>query len=64
MAQCILGYMFSNGESVAQDHAEAVETVRLYRLAAAQGLAVAQFNLGVMFENGQGVAQDDAEAIR
>jgi TPR repeat protein len=38
--------------------------VRLYRLAAAQGDAAAQFNLGVKFENGQGVAQDKAEAIR
>ena len=53
--------MFSNGQGVAQDYAEAV---RLYRLAAAQGYAIAQSNLGVMFENGQGVAQDRAEAIR
>jgi uncharacterized protein len=47
--------MFENGQGVAQDYAEAV---RLYRLAAAQGHADAQFNLGDMFENGQGVAQD------
>jgi uncharacterized protein len=46
---------------VAQDGAEAV---RLYRLAAEQGYAPAQFNFGVMFNNGQGVAQDRAEAIR
>ncbi len=45
----------------AQDDAEAV---RLYRLAAAQGDADAQYNLGAMFEKGQGVAKDDAEAVR
>ena len=44
-----------------QDDAEAV---RLYRLAADQGHADAQYNLGVMYANGQGVAQDDAEAVR
>ena len=53
--------MFANGRGVAQDHAEAV---RLFRLATAQGYALAQFNLGYMFEYGQGVAQDGAEAIR
>jgi hypothetical protein len=37
---------------------------RLYRLAADQGRAEAQYNLGVMHANGQGVAQDDAEAVR
>jgi TPR repeat protein len=53
--------MFENGEGVAQDYAEAV---RLYRLAAVQGHATAQYNFGYMFENGLGVAQDRAEAIR
>jgi TPR repeat protein len=53
--------MFCNGEGVAQDQAEAV---RLWRLAAAQGDADAQFNLGAMFANGEGVAQDKAEAVR
>jgi len=38
--------------------------VRLFRLAAEQGYADAQFNLGNMFTNGQGVAQDREEAIR
>ena len=38
--------------------------VRLYRLAAEQGLAEAQFYLGVMYRDGQGVAQDDVEAVR
>jgi TPR repeat protein len=53
--------MFDNGEGFAQDKAEAV---RLYRLAAAQGHAGAQFNLGLMFAKGEGVAQDKAEAVR
>jgi TPR repeat protein len=53
--------MFEKGRGVAQDDAEAV---RWYRLAAAQGVAVAQCNLGFMFEKGRGVAQDDAEAVR
>jgi TPR repeat protein len=53
--------MFHNGQGVAQDYAEAL---RLYRLAAAQGYAMAQYNVGVMFENGEGVAQDRAEAVR
>ena len=43
---------------------DAVEAVRYYRLAAAQGSAVAQFNLGVCFERGEGVAQDAVEAVR
>jgi uncharacterized protein len=46
---------------VAKHHAEAV---RLYRLAAAQGHADAQYSLGYKFENGKGVARDRAEAIR
>ena len=51
--------MYANGHGVAQDYAEAV---RLYRLAADQGLAGAQSNLGVMYANGQGVAQDYVHA--
>lgn len=39
------------------------EAVRLYRLAAAQGKAVAQYNLGIMFERGRGVSQDKSEAV-
>jgi hypothetical protein len=38
--------------------------VRYYRLAAEQGLAIAQNNLGYCFENGEGVAQDWVEAVR
>jgi len=45
-AQCNLGLMYANGESVVQNKAEAV---RLYRLAAEQGDAVAQRLLGKMY---------------
>ena len=54
-AQRRLGYMYSLGEGVPQDHAEAV---RLYRLAATQGDAKAQHNLGVKYSRGEGVSQD------
>jgi hypothetical protein len=53
--------MFDEGQGVAKDYAEAV---RLYRLAAAQGDADAQYALGNMFEYGKGVAKKKAEAIR
>ena len=46
---------------IARDYAEAA---RLYRLAAAQGHAIAQINLGGMFQDGHGVAKDYAEAMR
>ncbi len=60
--QVTVGICYSNScGGVAQDYAEAV---RLYSLAAEQGLAIAQVNLGTMFELGKGVAQDRAEAIR
>ena len=59
--QFVVGGFYDFGKGVAQDQAEAV---RLYRLAAAQGLANAQYNLGFKFEKGEGVAQDKAEAIR
>jgi TPR repeat protein len=60
--QNVVGVCYNLGcGGVAQDHAEAL---RLYRLAAEQGLAGAQNNLGLMFENGEGVAQDYAEAAR
>ena len=53
--------MYDNGEGVPKDDAEAV---RWYRLAAAQGYALAQLNLGLMYANGEGVPEDDAEAVR
>ena len=58
-AQFSLGVMYSNGEGVPQDYAEAV---RWYRLAADQGDARAQLNLGVKYRNGEGTPQDFVEA--
>ncbi|MRH77720.1 sel1 repeat family protein [Spiribacter sp. C176] len=61
IAQYNLGLMYSHGQGVAQDYAEAA---RWYRLAAEQGDVDAQLNLGVLYVQGQGVAQDYAEAVR
>ena len=60
-AQFFLGWLYEEGEGVAQDR---VEAVRWYRLAAEQEDADAQFNLGTMYRLGQGVAQDYVEAGR
>ena len=43
------------------DYAEAV---KMFRLAADQGDATAQYNLGVMYAKGKGVPQDHAEAVK
>ena len=37
---------------------------RLYRVAAEQGNAGAQYSLGCMLEHGRGIPQDVAEAVR
>ncbi len=58
-AQYNLGVMYSNGEGVPQDDAEAV---KWYRNAAEQGYAQAQYNLGIKYDNGEGVPQDYAQA--
>ena len=54
-----LGDKYAIGEGVPQDFKEAA---KWYRLAAAQGLAGAQFELGLMYEKGQGVLQDYVKA--
>ena len=51
--------MYSSGQGVPQDFAEAA---RWYRKAADQGLAEAQANLGDLYFKGRGVTQDNAEA--
>jgi uncharacterized protein len=38
--------------------------VKWYKLAAAQGIADAQYSLGVMYGKGRGVAQDYNEAVK
>ena len=49
------GNMYSNGQGVVQDYAEAV---RWFKLAAAQGHAHGQTGLGAMYYDGKGVLQD------
>jgi hypothetical protein len=59
-AQNNLGLIYWQGQQgVLQNYAEAV---KLFRKAADQGVAQAQYNLGLMYQYGQGVAQDYAEA--
>ena len=38
--------------------------MKWYRLSAAQGNALAQYNLGLLYFNGKGVAQNHQEALR
>jgi TPR repeat protein len=60
-AQSNLGWMYSNGQGVLQDYAEAV---KWSRLAAEQGYATGQNNLGLMYNDGEGVSQNHGEAVR
>ena len=53
--------MYRDGRGVPKD---IEETVRLYRLAAEQGSALAQIILGHMYEQGLGVPTDNKEAVR
>ena len=59
--QSMLGFMYSTGQGVPQDAAEAV---KWYRLAADQGHAKAQHNLGLMYRRGRGVPIDFVEAAK
>ena len=56
-----MGSLYANGQGVLQDYKEAV---KLYRLAAEQGFAPAQYNLGAMYFEGLGVPQDHKEAVK
>ena len=51
--------MYYEGRGVPQDYAEAL---KWFRLAAAQGDALAQYHLGLMYAKGYGVPQDHIEA--
>jgi TPR repeat protein len=51
--------MYDNGQGVTQDFKEAV---KWFGLAAADGVAIAQFDLGLMYAIGEGVTQDYASA--
>ena len=54
-----LGFCYANGEGVKKD---AVEAVRMYRQAAEQNLAQAQWRLGLCYYKGEGVTRDAVEA--
>src|SRR5271169_3652815 len=62
-AECqnLVGYLFKEGLGVP---ANATEAIRLFRLAAKRGLAIAQCNLGFAYEQGLGVTRDDVAAAR
>jgi TonB family protein len=60
-AQNLVGYIYSNGQGVAQDLKEAV---RWYKLSADQGNALGQSNLGIMYRQGRGVDRDYVEAFK
>lgn len=51
--------MYSKGNGVSQDYAEAVTW---YRKAAEQGKKAAQYNLGKVYANGEGVKKDYVKA--
>ena len=53
--------MYNEGRGIKQNH---IEAVKLYKLAAAQGNAMAQYNLGVSYQFGEGVPQSDAESLK
>lgn len=55
-----LGYCYEHGQNMQKNMEEAV---RLYELAALEGLAIAQFHLGRLHESGTDVAQDMELAI-
>jgi TPR repeat protein len=53
--------MYANGRGVPKDDTEAI---RYWRLAAGQGLAVAQYYLGNMYARGRGVPQSYIESAK
>jgi TPR repeat protein len=60
--------MYHHSMGVANDAVgipiDLTEAARLYRFAAGQGLANAQFNLGLMYELGEGMSNDSPKAVR
>ena len=57
---CRLADKYYEGDGVEEDCEEAA---RLFRMAAEQGYAYAQYSLGYMYENGEGVDEDFYEAV-
>jgi TPR repeat protein len=60
-AQFNLGFMYYNGQGVAQSYEKAV---KWYRMAADQGDVISQHNLGNMYNDGRGVTQNYKEAAK
>jgi len=58
-AQYNLGVIYSHGEGVPQNYAEAM---KWFKKAADQGVARAQYNLGLMYYEGEGVPQNFIKA--
>ena len=59
LAQFALCQMYSDGDDVAKDDAEAANWCRR---SAEQGLGKAQIQIGLFYETGRGVAQDNVQA--
>lgn len=59
-AQCDLGVIYSAGEGVPKDEAEAV---KWFRKSAEQGYAMAQYFLGCSYRDGKGVSKDLEQAV-
>ena len=72
MTSCILSLaesvskelQFKIGKCCGEISGNAAESVRYYKLSAAQGHADAQCALGVCYANGDGVDKDEVEAVR
>jgi TPR repeat protein len=60
VAQCSLGVLYTSGQGVPKDLAEAV---KWFRKAAEQNFDIAQCNLGLAYAKGEGVAKDPVEAV-
>jgi hypothetical protein len=58
-SQYILAYCFQVGQTVAQDHDDAI---RWYTIAAMQGHMPSQHNLGTMYMTGEGIEQNYEQA--
>jgi hypothetical protein len=55
------GNAYARGEGVRQDNSEAF---KLFRMAAENGNADAQWTLGYSYDEGKGIPKDDAEAVK
>lgn len=61
IAQNTLGFLYLNGQGVAQDYQQAA---KWFTDAAINHYAPAQFNLAILYKLGQGVEQSHAESIK